>query len=105
MKAKLAIIGAFVIAIIVIVAITINHEVKGKDDITALGDGGASAISTGAGGGATPTSASAVEISLLYSSEKKDWIEWAAGAFAKEHPEIKVKLIAKGSMDGEQAIL
>ena len=32
------------------------------------------------------------EISMLYSSEKKEWVEAAAQAFQKEHQEIKITL-------------
>jgi hypothetical protein len=59
------------------------------------------------GGGAPGTSASspAAEITLLYSTEKKAWIEDAAASFAKAHPEVKVILVGKGSLDAAQAIL
>jgi ABC-type Fe3+ transport system substrate-binding protein len=47
----------------------------------------------------------ATEISFLYSTEKKDWVEAAAAAFQKEHPAIKVHLMGRGSLDAAQAIL
>jgi ABC-type Fe3+ transport system substrate-binding protein len=45
------------------------------------------------------------EISFLYSTEKKDWVEAAAAAFQKEHPSIKVSLVGRGSLEAAQAIL
>jgi ABC-type glycerol-3-phosphate transport system substrate-binding protein len=53
---------------------------------------------------ATPP-ARAVEISMLYSSEKKEWIEAAAADFRKEHPDIKLTLTAMGSLDAAQALV
>jgi ABC-type Fe3+ transport system substrate-binding protein len=45
------------------------------------------------------------EISFLYSTEKKDWVESVAAAFQREHPLIKVNLVGRGSLDSAQAIL
>ncbi len=45
------------------------------------------------------------EVSFLYSTEKKEWVESAAAAFQKEHPEIKLTLTGRGSLDAAQAIL
>jgi ABC-type Fe3+ transport system substrate-binding protein len=64
---------------------------------------------TGSSGGSIPGKAAAptevTEISFLYSTEKKDWVESAAAAFHKEYPSIKVNLVGKGSLDAAQAIL
>lgn len=61
---------------------------------------------TGSGGVivATPPKAG-VEITVLYSTEKKEWLEAATAGFAKEHPEISVKLAGKGSLDAAQALV
>ncbi|RJS25933.1 ABC transporter substrate-binding protein [Corallococcus sp. H22C18031201] len=53
---------------------------------------------------ATP-SRDVTEISFLYSTEKKDWVEAAAAGFQQEHPDIKVTLVGRGSLDAAQAIL
>ncbi len=45
------------------------------------------------------------EVSFLYSTEKKEWVEAAAAAFQKEHPEIKLTLLGRGSLESAQAIL
>jgi len=46
----------------------------------------------------------ATEISMLYSSEKKEWMEAAATLFQKAHPEIKLTLTPMGSLDAARAI-
>src|SRR5262245_15130959 len=55
------------------------------------------------GGGGTPSA----EIGIAYGTEKKRWLEWAAGEFAKTDAgaRIKVNLIPMGSLEGAQAIL
>jgi len=45
------------------------------------------------------SSKDAVEISFLYSTEKKEWIESATAAFAAQNPGISVKLVGKGSLE------
>ncbi|QSQ23774.1 substrate-binding domain-containing protein [Pyxidicoccus parkwayensis] len=63
------------------------------------------------GGAASPSGSEpgargdVTEISFLYSTEKKDWVESAAASFQREHPDIKVNLVGKGSLDAAQAIL
>jgi ABC-type Fe3+ transport system substrate-binding protein len=49
--------------------------------------------------------AAEVEISMLYSTEKKEWLEAAAATFRTEHPEVSLKLTGLGSLDAAQAIL
>lgn len=51
------------------------------------------------------TTEAATEVLMVYSTEKKEWIEASAAGFQKEHPEIKLTLIGKGSFDSAQAIL
>jgi ABC-type sulfate transport system substrate-binding protein len=46
-----------------------------------------------------------VELNVLYSTEKKEWIEAATAAFAKARPDVTVKLNGKGSLDAAQAIV
>jgi ABC-type molybdate transport system substrate-binding protein len=48
--------------------------------------------------------ANAADVAVLYSSEKKAWMEAAAASFTKAHPEIKVSLTAMGSLDLARAI-
>jgi ABC-type sulfate transport system substrate-binding protein len=49
--------------------------------------------------------AAPIEISMLYSSEKREWIEAAAALFQREHPEIKISLSSKGSIAAAQGIV
>jgi ABC-type Fe3+ transport system substrate-binding protein len=94
MKSKVAIIVAFVVAALAIV-LFVRH--KNNDS------GGAGSASPGA---LPPLpSASQTELVVVYSTEKKDWIEALAGQFAKDHPEIRLDLIGKGSLEAAQAIL
>jgi ABC-type Fe3+ transport system substrate-binding protein len=63
---------------------------------------------SGAGSASTSTPAmptEVTEISFLYSTEKKEWVEAAAAAFQKENPSVKVNLVGKGSLDAAQSIL
>ena len=55
------------------------------------------------GGSDAPT----VEIGIAYGTEKQRWLQWAVEQFAatKDGQRIKVNLIAKGSLEGAQAIL
>lgn len=46
-----------------------------------------------------------VTISLLYSTEKKEWVEAVVAEFQKAHPEIQVDLVGKGSIDAAQDII
>lgn len=46
-----------------------------------------------------------VEISMLYSTEKADWLEGARKSFERAHPEIRVTLRPKGSFDAARAVL
>ncbi len=95
MKSKIIIIAGFVVAVAAILLFTMKPS-----DAPAP----ASSASAGGSGSAAPPPAG-VEISMLYSSEKKDWIDAAAAAFQKLHPEIKLTLKAQGSIALAQAIV
>lgn len=45
------------------------------------------------------------EISFLYSTEKKEWVEAAASVFQQENPSVKVTLVGRGSLEAAQGIL
>ncbi len=45
-----------------------------------------------------------VEITFLYSTEKKDWVESCATAFRQAEPGIKLTLQGQGSLDSAQAV-
>jgi ABC-type molybdate transport system substrate-binding protein len=94
MKAKLVIVGVFALAVVAIVLFTMG----GKDK------GGAPAASASAEPSAKPAPSSVTEITMLYSTEKKEWIENAATSFRKDHPDIKLNLVGKGSLAAAQAI-
>jgi ABC-type molybdate transport system substrate-binding protein len=97
-KGKLIIVAVFALAVIGII-------------LFQLSKGGGSAADPAASGSAAGSSSSrpppvqGTEISMLYSTEKKEWIEAALVTFQTEHPEIKVKLVGKGSLAAAQAIV
>ncbi|HEY0255698.1 MAG TPA: substrate-binding domain-containing protein, partial [Kofleriaceae bacterium] len=90
---KLAIVGVFIAAALAIVFLAKGG--KSKD---------APVTPKGASGESKPASAQ-TQIDVMYSTEKKDWIEAVVADFAKAHPDIKVNLVGKGSIDAAQAIL
>lgn len=94
MKAKLVIVGVFLVAVIIILIVSFRGAGSKSD-----------ADAAHAASGSAPPPSAKVEVTMLYSSEKKDWIEQAAVGFRKEHPEITLTLVAKGSVAGEQEIM
>ena len=103
MKAKLAIVGAFLIAVVAIVLFGMKGS-SSKDAISS-DDGAVPKMGSTTPPAATGPTGPVVEISMLYSSEKKEWIEAAAIPFRKDHPEIKLTLNAKGSLAAAQSIV
>jgi hypothetical protein len=97
MNSKIAIVGVFAVAVIVILILTLRA--KDPDPSATTPSAVPSEI------GAKPASTEVTEISMIYSTEKKDWIEAALVLFKKDHPEIKVTLVGKGSLDSAQSIL
>ncbi len=95
MKPKIAIVVGFVVAALAIVLL-VRH--KGGDS-GGGGGGGSAQVDKPAPPGAQ------TEIRVVYSTEKKEWIEAVTADFGKQHPEIKVALIGKGSIDAAQDIL
>jgi ABC-type sulfate transport system substrate-binding protein len=96
MKAKILIVVGFLVAVAAIVLFS-----RGGSDAPPA----APTPSAAASAATTPPPAAATEISMLYSTEKKEWVEAAAASFQKEHPEIRVKLSAMGSLDLAQAVV
>src|SRR5688572_6307273 len=98
MKAKIFIVVGFLLAVVVIVVLTTRGSSKTGPEVDVSAEPSQKPA-------APPTPAQTTEISMLYSTEKKEWIEAAAQSFQKDHPEIKVTLVAKGSLDAAQAIV
>jgi tetratricopeptide (TPR) repeat protein len=88
MKSRAPIFAVFLVAVLAIVAWTAWSQ---------LGPGPVSA--------GLVSAPEAVRISMLYGSEKRDWIEAAHAQFVKAHPEVEVDLVSMGSLQGAQAIL
>jgi hypothetical protein len=102
MKPKLVIVIGFLIAVGVILYAAVGRR----------GGGGGAPPATGAadprgGPAGDPAAAPAadVEITLEYSTEKRDWLEAAVGEFRRANPRIRVVLTGKGSLESAGAIL
>lgn len=100
MKPKLVIVIGFLIAVGVILYAAVGRRAGGGARAPA---GAADPRGGPAADPATP--AADVEITLEYSTEKKDWIEAAVGEFQRANPRIRVKLTGKGSLESAGAIL
>lgn len=95
MKQKLAIVGVFLTAAAVIVffatkkppAPTATQDPPSKNQPVA----------------AVPDKAA--ELTFVYSTEKQEWIQAAVASFTEANPEVKVNLVAKGSLEASAAIL
>jgi ABC-type molybdate transport system substrate-binding protein len=93
MKAKLVIVVLFTVAAGIVVMMASR---RGQD----------SAPGTQANSAAPPTQAIAqTTIQVVYSTEKREWIEAITGEFTKSHPNIRVELVGKGSIESAGAIL
>lgn len=55
--------------------------------------------------GELPKDGLPVTISMLYSEDKREWMEYAADRFARVCPNIQVKLSGMGTIQGAEAIL
>lgn len=99
-KGKLAIVAVFALALIGIAIYEIMQHTGGG---AGAADAAAVALSASGAGSSVPPG-SVTEVVMVYSSEKKDWVEAAAVPFRKEHPEIKLTLQAKGSIAAAQDI-
>lgn len=88
MKPKAAIVIGFVLAVAAILYVAI-----GKRDRPGPATGGAA------------PAGNVTELTFEYSTEKQAWIEAAVAKFHAAHPEIRVTLVGKGSLDAATAIL
>lgn len=52
-----------------------------------------------------PSGGTATRIAIGYGTEKERWLKWAVEEFAKTEPAIQIELVAKGSLEGAQALL
>lgn len=68
-------------------------------------DAAASAAPEHAASAPPPPPKAQVEIPFVYSTEKKEWVEAAVAEFSTAHPEVKVVLNGKGSLEASDAIL
>jgi ABC-type Fe3+ transport system substrate-binding protein len=96
MKAKILIVIGFVLAAGLVLWLT--RRGGGEK-------GGATSGRDQGGETARPSNGPATEVSLLYSTEKKEWLDAAVAEFQTANPGIKVALRGMGSIDAVTAIL
>lgn len=99
-RTKAIIVGVFGVTILGIVGGRALYESLKKDDPATI-----TRSEGGEGRGPIVASDGPVEITMLYGSDKKEWIESAAAEFRRDHPELKLTLLPRGSIEGAQAIL
>jgi hypothetical protein len=99
MKPKAAIVGLFALAVGIILYFSLRKSDPGPAATPAPGTGSA------AGSAAAPVPVERVELELVYSTEKKDWLEAQVAAFQAANPGVVVKLTGKGSLEAAQAIV
>ncbi|MFO0749587.1 MAG: substrate-binding domain-containing protein [Myxococcota bacterium] len=97
MKSKPIIVAIFLVAVGLIVFFTLNRK-NDERPAAAPGPQGVATAPVTVGRDVT-------QISFVYSSEKKDWIESACNEFERAHPDIKVARVGRGSLDEAQDIL
>lgn len=52
-----------------------------------------------------PSRRRVTDITFLYSTEKREWVEAALADFQRTHPHVRVTLVGKGSLEAARAIL
>lgn len=100
---KVAILGMFAAAVLGAFGFILLRKDKGASDTAASAEMPVSAAPAAAAAPPAPTSVTHVR--FLYSTEKKAWLAEALQRFGKEHPEVAVDTVEKGSLDMVQALL
>jgi ABC-type glycerol-3-phosphate transport system substrate-binding protein len=98
MKSKTPIVLGFLIAAGAIVAFTVAGK-QGEPP------SGGAAAPTAIAAEPPPRPAATGEVTLEYSTEKREWLEAAIAEFHRTQPGIRVKLVGKGSLESAAAIL
>jgi hypothetical protein len=99
-SSKLVILGVFGLAVVGAFAFVFLKKDKSAADAVASAE-----APTTSAPAAAPPPAQVTRVRFLYGSEKKAWVVEALGRFAKEHPEVAVDTVEKGSLDMAQAVL
>jgi len=98
MKPKSAIVIGFLAAVAAILYFAVVKHAPSAPAAPVAGTASGAPVVPGPAG---PT----VELTFEYSTEKKDWLEAAIAEFQRANPQIRVKLVGKGSLDSANAIL
>lgn len=99
---KVAILGMFAAAVLGAFGFIFLRKEKSAGDATASAEVPASVAPAAA---APPPPSAVTHVRFLYSTEKKAWLGEALQRFGKEHPEVAVDVVEKGSLDMVQALL
>jgi hypothetical protein len=59
----------------------------------------------GVGGGAPASGRPRTQLTVVFGTEKEDWMRAAVASFGAAHPELDVELVPKGSLEAAQEIL
>lgn len=98
-KSKLAILGLFALAVLGTFAFILLRKDKPTAEAVASAE-----VTAGAAAPSAPPAAT-TRIRFMYSTEKKAWLAEALKRFGREHPEVAVETLEKGSLDMVQALL
>src|SRR5213595_565578 len=99
MKSKLLIVVLFVGAALAILFFNRRGTISGSTPVASA------ELPSSQPAPSAPAARESTELTFVYSTEKKEWIEGATSDFAVAHPEIKIQLIGKGSLEASDAIL
>jgi len=98
-NSKLVILGLFGLAVVGAFAFIFMRKAGSSDAVPSAEASAAAAPS------APAPAAARTRVRFLYGSEKKAWVVEALARFSKEHPEIAVDTVEKGSLDMVNALL
>jgi ABC-type molybdate transport system substrate-binding protein len=101
MKAKILIVVVF----LAVAGVLVWRATSGPSAPTSDMAADSASVKPAGASAQNPVPKTVTEISFLYGTEKKEWIDAALVEFAKVHPEIKVTPVGKGSLDAAQSIL
>src|ERR1700682_481011 len=99
-KASIVILVGFLLAGGLLVLL----KTRGQDTNRTAADPAAGSIAVTAASGPVAHPAQRIALPVLYSSEKEEWLRTSVGEFEKAHPEIEVRLQAKGSLEAVRAL-
>ncbi len=89
----------------IVIGLLFGTAIAGVLAYRAASSGTKEASAAPLGSASAPPRPGRVMVTMLYGSEKKEWLEAAAEGFRGEHPEVELRLVARGSLEAAQAVL